>query len=277
MSANFPTGNRRAPSSPSFPLTPSRSVIGRICPSSVCTRGGHVRGRRISRISPGPTTAARTGTAHPPAGTTVVGRSISCGPWSGTTATSTSSPSAFDRTNPGGMILRRVPEPRILEPGAYEEWGWDRGTGWAWGQPATPILPGPVGEMCLRRIDGTWVLAYFDPAAYAIVTRTAERDRRTLVGTDRADRRAATGERRTARGRRSTVDSSIRRPHWASCICLCRNGTRRPVTLIASCSSRLGWTPGSPPQSHPTSSDSVHRPSPSSSTPREWNWLRVLR
>ncbi|BAH48976.1 DUF4185 domain-containing protein [Rhodococcus opacus] len=83
--------------------------------------------------------------------------------------------SAFDRINPGGMILRRVPEARILEPGAYEDWGWDRGTGWAWGQPATPILPGPVGEMCLRQIDGTWVLAYFDPTAYAIVTRTARR------------------------------------------------------------------------------------------------------
>ncbi|MDF3310756.1 DUF4185 domain-containing protein [Rhodococcus sp. T2V] len=83
--------------------------------------------------------------------------------------------SAFDRTNPGGMILRRVPEARILEPGAYEDWGWDRGTGWAWGRPATPILPEPVGEMCLRWIEGTWVLAYFDPTAYAIVTRTAQR------------------------------------------------------------------------------------------------------
>ncbi|MBC2638459.1 MULTISPECIES: DUF4185 domain-containing protein [unclassified Rhodococcus (in: high G+C Gram-positive bacteria)] len=83
--------------------------------------------------------------------------------------------STFDRDNPRGMILRRVPESHILDPAAYEDWGWDPATNWAWGQSATPILPGPVGEMCLRNIEGIWVLAYFDPAAYAIVTRIAER------------------------------------------------------------------------------------------------------
>ncbi|WP_420878985.1 DUF4185 domain-containing protein [Rhodococcus sp. (in: high G+C Gram-positive bacteria)] len=80
---------------------------------------------------------------------------------------------AFGRNKPAGMILRRVPEQQILHPAAYQDWGWTPDTGWAWGNPATPILPGPVGEMCLRYVQGTWVLAYFDPTAYAIVTRTA--------------------------------------------------------------------------------------------------------
>lgn len=71
------------------------------------------------------------------------------------------------------MILRRVAEHRILEPAAYEPWGYREPGGWAWGNPATPILPGPVGEISLVCIQGTWVLSYFDPAAYAIVTRTA--------------------------------------------------------------------------------------------------------
>ncbi|WFR70958.1 DUF4185 domain-containing protein [Prescottella defluvii] len=80
---------------------------------------------------------------------------------------------AFGRNNPAGMILRRVPARQILHPAAYQDWGWTSEMGWAWGNPATPILPGPVGEMCLRYVQGTWILAYFDPAAYAIVTRTA--------------------------------------------------------------------------------------------------------
>jgi hypothetical protein len=82
---------------------------------------------------------------------------------------------AFGRNKPAGMILRRVPGGQILTPTAYQSWGWTSQNGWAWGNPATPILPGPVGEMCVRYIQGTWVLAYFDPTLYAIVTRTAAR------------------------------------------------------------------------------------------------------
>ncbi len=93
--------------------------------------------------------------------------------------------SAFDRANPGGVILRRVPEERIEEPWAYEAWvperdddaGEARVPGGVWmsvrAAPVVPLLPGPVGELCLRCIGGTWVLAGFDPVAYAITTRTA--------------------------------------------------------------------------------------------------------
>lgn len=100
--------------------------------------------------------------------------------------------SAFDRTNPGGMILRRAPESRILEPGAYEDWGWDRGTGWAWGQPATPILPGPVGRCAC---DGSTAPG---SSRTSIPPRTRSSphrgpDRRTVVGTDRAGRRGRLG------------------------------------------------------------------------------------
>ncbi|NLU81289.1 DUF4185 domain-containing protein [Rhodococcus sp. HNM0569] len=83
--------------------------------------------------------------------------------------------SAFGRRERDGVILRRVREDALLDPAAYEPWGWTREHGWRWGTPATPILPGPVGEMSLRLVDGVWVLAYFDPAAYAIVTRVADR------------------------------------------------------------------------------------------------------
>lgn len=87
--------------------------------------------------------------------------------------------SAFDRANPGGVILRRVPEERIIEPWAYEAWVPDRDEmpSGVWmsvrSAPVVPVLPGPVGELSLRRIDGVWVLAGFDPARYAITTRTA--------------------------------------------------------------------------------------------------------
>lgn len=87
--------------------------------------------------------------------------------------------SAFDRANPGGVILRRVPADRIEEPWAYEAWVPDRdqvpSSTWmsVRSAPVVPVLPGPIGEMNLRRIEETWVLAYFDPVAYAIRTRTA--------------------------------------------------------------------------------------------------------
>lgn len=82
---------------------------------------------------------------------------------------------AFGRNKPAGMILRRVPEAQILTPAAYQGWGWTEQTGWAWGNAPTPIIPGRIGEMSVRYVQGTWVLAYFDPEAYAIVTRTAAR------------------------------------------------------------------------------------------------------
>ncbi|HET9773250.1 MAG TPA: DUF4185 domain-containing protein [Acidimicrobiia bacterium] len=73
----------------------------------------------------------------------------------------------------GPMLLRRVPWDRMLEPEAYEGYGWD-GVDWGWGRPCSPILEGWFGEPSVRRLDdGTWVMAYLNPAIGCIVTRTA--------------------------------------------------------------------------------------------------------
>jgi hypothetical protein len=71
----------------------------------------------------------------------------------------------FDRKNP--IILHRVPEGEVLDPSAYEPWGYKAGA-WAWGNPATPVLGGKFGEMCLRRIENKWVLSYFNAKDYNI-------------------------------------------------------------------------------------------------------------
>ncbi|MEV6362577.1 DUF4185 domain-containing protein [Nocardia asteroides] len=65
-----------------------------------------------------------------------------------------------------GLILRRVREDRITDPGAYEGWGWRDGR-WAWGNPPTPVLEREpsaekFGELCLRKIQHKWVLVNFD-------------------------------------------------------------------------------------------------------------------
>lgn len=70
----------------------------------------------------------------------------------------------FQRDAP--LILRRVPTGRVADPAAYEGWGWRDGV-WAWGNEPTPVLEGDgaagkFGELCLRRIDGVWVLVNFD-------------------------------------------------------------------------------------------------------------------
>lgn len=80
--------------------------------------------------------------------------------------------SAFSRAI-SGMVLQRVREEEILDKAAYEPRGWTEEHGWLWGQPCTPILPDQAGEMSLRRIQGTWVLSYFDSAGYRIAIRTA--------------------------------------------------------------------------------------------------------
>ncbi|WP_084531446.1 DUF4185 domain-containing protein [Nocardia miyunensis] len=74
---------------------------------------------------------------------------------------------SFTRNDP--LILRRVPHDRIENPDAYEGWGWADGS-WKWGNPPTPILEGVTsgekfGEMCLRYIQGQWVLVNFDASS----------------------------------------------------------------------------------------------------------------
>lgn len=69
-----------------------------------------------------------------------------------------------------GIILHRVPEGKILEKAAYEPWGFKDGQ-WKWGNPATEVLTGKTGEMCLRRVEGKWVLAWFNQGDYDITIK----------------------------------------------------------------------------------------------------------
>ncbi|MEU6559774.1 DUF4185 domain-containing protein [Nocardia nova] len=77
--------------------------------------------------------------------------------------------------NRDGPILMRVPWQRIETVGDYEYWGYD-GSGWHWGASApTPLFAGmgPIGELSVKNIAGTWVMSYFDVEGYCISTRTA--------------------------------------------------------------------------------------------------------
>ncbi|GAA3732690.1 hypothetical protein HDA32_002870 [Spinactinospora alkalitolerans] len=71
----------------------------------------------------------------------------------------------FTRSKP--IILHRVRSERIADPAAYEPWGYRDGT-WAWGNPPTPILDGAFGELCLRPLDGKWMLTWFNAGDYRI-------------------------------------------------------------------------------------------------------------
>lgn len=72
------------------------------------------------------------------------------------------------------LILHRVPEDQILNPAAYEPWGHTEATGWQWGNAATWVHDDHYGEMSLRRIDGTWVLAYFNAGDYNLTVKILE-------------------------------------------------------------------------------------------------------
>lgn len=70
--------------------------------------------------------------------------------------------SKWDRTL--GFILHRVHKDAIADTNAYEWWGWDSGSNrWDWGI-ATPgeVWTRPTGEMCLRRLEGSWVMTWFN-------------------------------------------------------------------------------------------------------------------
>ncbi len=71
----------------------------------------------------------------------------------------------FQRDKPA--LLHRVRADRITDPSAYRSWG-RRAAGWAWGNPPTPVLDGRVGEMCLRPLDGRWLLTWFNEGDYRI-------------------------------------------------------------------------------------------------------------
>lgn len=76
---------------------------------------------------------------------------------------------AFTRDR--GILLHRVPEGALLDKAAYEPWGWSDPDGWAWGKPATEVLTGKFGELCLRRVEDKWVLAWFNAGDYDITIK----------------------------------------------------------------------------------------------------------
>jgi len=74
---------------------------------------------------------------------------------------------AFTRDR--GIILHRVPEDQLLVKAAYEPWGF--AGEWAWGNPATEVLTGKFGELCLRRVEDRWVLSWFNASDYDITIK----------------------------------------------------------------------------------------------------------
>ncbi|MGY4103916.1 DUF4185 domain-containing protein [Nocardia sp. R16R-3T] len=77
--------------------------------------------------------------------------------------------------NQDGPILMRVPWRQIATRADYQYWGYS-GSAWQWGNPApTPLFAGmgPIGELSVKNIAGTWVMSYFDVNGYCISTRTA--------------------------------------------------------------------------------------------------------
>jgi len=75
---------------------------------------------------------------------------------------------AFTRDR--GIILHRVPEAQLLDKSAYEPWGYAAGR-WAWGNPATEVLTGKFGEMSLRKVQGKWLLSWFNAEDYDITIK----------------------------------------------------------------------------------------------------------
>ncbi|MFC7375669.1 DUF4185 domain-containing protein [Brachybacterium sp. GCM10030267] len=66
-----------------------------------------------------------------------------------------------------GVLLHRVPVDSVLDPGAYETYGPGEES-WGWGEEPAPVIDGAIGEMCLRIVDGEWVLTYFDAGNYRV-------------------------------------------------------------------------------------------------------------
>lgn len=76
-----------------------------------------------------------------------------------------------------GLLLHRVPAEDLLDPAAWEGWGFAGASGatgndsdgtWAWGRPPTIVVPGAFGELSLRRVGDAWWLAAFDAGHYRI-------------------------------------------------------------------------------------------------------------
>ncbi|MBD3577567.1 MULTISPECIES: DUF4185 domain-containing protein [Streptomyces] len=74
----------------------------------------------------------------------------------------------------GPLLLHRVAADALADPAAYVPWGYRAGS-WGWGNPPTPVLEGGFGELCLRRLDGHWLLVCFDAAQARIDALVVDR------------------------------------------------------------------------------------------------------
>jgi hypothetical protein len=54
--------------------------------------------------------------------------------------------------------------------GEWEPYGHNEESGWAWGTPneTTPVINGQYGELCLRMVEDSWVLSFFDQKDYCV-------------------------------------------------------------------------------------------------------------
>ncbi|MGW6869542.1 DUF4185 domain-containing protein [Streptomyces sp. NPDC054904] len=84
----------------------------------------------------------------------------------------------------GPVLLHRVRSNALADPTAYEPWG-HRDGAWAWGNAPTPVLEGGFGELCLRRLDGRWLLVCFNAAEARIEALVMDRPTADLTGVDR--------------------------------------------------------------------------------------------
>lgn len=66
-----------------------------------------------------------------------------------------------------GIVLYRVPQNGMENAANYQPWGYANGS-WGWGNPATVVLDGSTGEMCLRPLGGKWLMTWFDAGSYRI-------------------------------------------------------------------------------------------------------------
>lgn len=72
--------------------------------------------------------------------------------------------SVFNRDTVSGLLLHRVRQDRLGDPAAYQPWGYAGGA-WAWGNPPTSVSRARRwGEICLRAIDGRYVLSWLNMA-----------------------------------------------------------------------------------------------------------------
>lgn len=129
----------------------------------------------------------------------------------------------FQRDKP--LILRRVREDRITDRNAYEGWGWKDGA-WRWGNEPTPVLErahsaAKFGEMCLRAIQGKWVLVTFDSSdvgGYDIDVRVFSKITDNLYEAHKSTplRGVGWGQEETTRWPNSTVRRSSPDRSWTA-------------------------------------------------------------